>query len=85
MAEAAKTPSPGAAAAAAAVDAGAGGPRTIQSGEWVVLHMGDGRHFFAQAAAKGYVRTCGWMGVYIYSVVGMHAGFLWVKMDGLLG
>lgn len=52
----------------------------------MVLHMGDGRHFFAQAAAKGYVRTCGWDGwVYIYSVVGMHAGFLWVKMDGLLG
>lgn len=40
-------------------DGGAEGPRIIQSGEWLVLHMGDGRHFLAQAAAKGYVRTYG--------------------------
>lgn len=40
-----------------AAPADAEGPRIIQSGEWLVLHMGDGRHFLAQAAAKGYVRT----------------------------
>lgn len=55
---------------AAVVDDGAEGPRIIQPGEWLVLHMGDGRHFFAQAAAKGCVRTHAHARMYVY-VAGM--------------
>ncbi len=52
MAEAAAAATAAAGLAAAASD----GPRLVQVGEWLVLQMGDGRHFFAQAAAKGYAR-----------------------------